>query len=294
LPELLVEFGAFIMGHVRGAAVAAVAVFGFASVASAADMPIKAPVNKAPVAVAVHNWTGFYVGANAGYAWSAGAANYTVDPFFAGAPIGTPAGDAGRAALAASSTHVSDRTFTGGVQAGYNLQFNNIVVGVEADFNSLRLNNSTDTAGSNGIGVPWIDNVHTSIKTDWLLTVRPRIGVASNSFLLYATGGLAVTRLDTFQSQSNNDVFGGGFFPGYSESVSGIMTKTGWTVGGGLEYAMSDHWTVKGEYLYTDFGNVTLTGTAGPPTDFGFGGQSFTHTFDLHSSMVRTGINYKF
>jgi outer membrane immunogenic protein len=280
------------MRRLQCALLATVAVVGFTSIASAADLPVKAPVYKAPVEAAVHNWAGFYVGANAGYAWSAGEANYTVDPFFAGAPIGTASGDAGRAALAATSTHVSDRGFTGGVQAGYNLQFRNIVVGVEVDFNSLRLDNSADTVGFSGTPVPWIDNVHTSIKTDWLLTVRPRVGVAWNEFLLYATGGLAVTRLTTFQSQSN--ILVTTLSSGYSESVSGSETKTGWTVGGGLEYAVSDHWTLKGEYLYTDFGSVNLTGTAGPPTSFGFGGQPFTHTFDLHVSTVRAGINYKF
>ena len=289
------------MRRFQCALLAVVAVIGFASIASAADMPVKAPVDKAPVAVAVHNWTGFYVGANAGYAWSAGDASFTVDPALAGAPTGTPFGDAGRAAIAGGApTNVSGKGFTGGVQAGYNLQFRNIVVGVEADFNSLHLDNSADRAALSGTGVPWIDSVHTSIKTDWLLTVRPRVGVAWNEFLLYATGGLAVTRITTIQSQLNADVFGGGFFPGYGESVSGSQTKAGWTLGGGLEYAMSDHWTVKGEYLYTDFGSINLTGIAGPPTSPAlpgppfFGGQSFTHTFDLHVSTVRAGVNYKF
>ena len=179
--------------------VAVISALGTCVPSFAADTPTKATAYKAPPALLANSWTGFYVGANAGYAWSAGDVTYTVDPFFAGAAVNTPPGDAGRAALAGASTHVSDNGFTGGVQAGYNWQRNNIVVGIEADFNALKLDASADTVGRSGTIIPWVDTIHTSIKTDWLLTVRPRIGVASNQVLLYVTGGLAVTRLKTFE-----------------------------------------------------------------------------------------------
>jgi outer membrane immunogenic protein len=275
------------------AAVAISAIAG-SGAASAADLPAQT-YTKAPAMVDPgYNWTGFYVGLNAGYAWGVGHANYTVDPFFSGASVGTPPGDSGRAALAAASTRIASGGFLGGVQAGYNWQVRNIVIGIESDFNALNLNNTSNTAGLSGTGVPWVNNVRTSIQTNWLLTVRPRVGVTWNQSLIYATGGLAVTNLKTFQSQSNNDVFAGGFFPGYTESVSGSTTKVGWTVGAGMEYALSNHWSVKGEYLYTDFGHVNLTGTTIDSGTFGFGGIPFNHTFDLHTNSVRGGVNYKF
>jgi outer membrane immunogenic protein len=256
---------------------------------SAADLPTKAPVVPPPVP-AIYNWTGFYVGGNVGGAWSAGDVNYTVPPSLTGGAPDTPQGDAGLAALAGAHTHVSASGFTGGVQAGYNLQFNNIVVGAEVDFNARSLNNSSDQQALSGTLVPWVDTIHTSIKTDWLLTARPRLGVAWNQVLLYVTGGLAVTQLKTFQSQFNTD---NSATLTYAESVSNSETRAGWVVGGGLEYALSNHWSVKGEYLYTDFGSVSSTGMTNP----NFIGLprfiSFTHTFDLHENIARAGINYK-
>lgn len=269
--------------------IATVSTIAVTQIASAADLPRKAPVVPPPVP-AIHDWTGFYVGGNVGGAWSAGDVDYTVPPALTGAAVDTPAGDAGLAALAGAHTHVSGSGFTGGVQAGYNWQFNNIVVGAEVDFNALSLNNSSDQQALSGTLVPWVDSIHTSIKTDWLLTARPRLGVAWNQVLLYATGGLAVTERKTFQSQFNTE--GTTLF--YSESVSNSETRAGWVVGGGLEYAWSNHWSVKGEYLYADFGSVSSTGMTNPNFITIPRFISFTHTFDLHANIARAGINYKF
>ncbi len=270
--------------------IAAVSTIAFVQMASAADLPTKAPL-VSPSVPAIHNWAGFYLGGNVGGASSAGDVNYTVPPALAGGLPDTPAGDAGIAALAGAHTHVSARGFTGGVQAGYNWQLGNIVIGGEVDFNSLSLNNSSDQQAMSGTLVPWVNSIHTSIKTDWLLTARPRLGVAWNQVLLYVTGGLAVTQLKTFQSQFNSDNSG---TLTYSESVSNSETRTGWVVGGGMEYAVSDHWSVKGEYLHADFGNVSSTGTTFPTFLILPRTVSFTHTFDLHVDIARAGINYKF
>lgn len=263
----------------------------FPQIASAADMPVKAPV--APIVPAVHNWTGFYVGLNAGGAWSSGDANYTLPPFLAtGAGTG-PAGDSGSAAAAVASTHVSDSGFTGGGQVGYNWQFNNVVLGLEADFNAMNLDNSATATGLTTPGFPtWSNTVQTSINTDWLLTARPRIGYAWNNVLIYATGGLAVTELKLSQSQVNK--FPAGTTTQWVESVSSNVTKAGWTVGGGLEYALSNNWSIKGEYLYANFGHETVSGTTINTGGFALGGQTFTHTFNLHVNIARAGINYKF
>ena len=267
-----------------------------ASPAMAADMPVKAQVYKTPVAAAGHNWTGFYVGANAGGAWSAGDANISLPSVLAtGAGTG-PAGDSGSAVSAVASTHVSSSGFTGGVQAGYNWQFNNVVLGVEADFNALNLDNSNTVVGrSVPPGPLWTNTVQTSVNMDWLVTARPRIGYAWNSLMVYGTGGLAVTRLKLFQSQVNV------ITPSppnteWLETGSSNVTKAGWAVGGGFEYALSNNWSVKAEYIYADFGSETVVGisTNAPGNLFNLGGQSFTHKFDLHLNIARAGINYKF
>jgi outer membrane immunogenic protein len=95
--------------------------------------------------------------------------------------------------------------------------------------------------------------VNQSVKTDWLFTARPRLGWANNNWLWYATGGLAVTELK----------YGNTFTDTYSpafETGSISKTKVGWTVGGGGEFALSNNWTVRAEYLYVDFGGVSSAG----------------------------------
>jgi outer membrane immunogenic protein len=249
----------------------AIAAFGFVNSASAADMPTKAP---APMMAPVYNWTGFYVGANAGYAW--GRANTaTVSP---GLPFSAPPADA--IYSAAESPNVNTRGFTGGVQAGYNQQMNNIVWGIETDFNAFGLRGSADTTVTPPGNVQVLS--HTDVKTDWLWTLRPRVGFASGPWLVYATGGLAVTQIK--YSQTNTYV---GLVP--SEVGSMSTTKAGWTAGAGAEMMLTHNWSVKAEYLYVSFG--TNSTTVVNPINVA---TNFSHATDLKASIARLGLNYKF
>ena len=116
------------MRRFQCALLASAAVIGFVSIAPAADMPTKAPVYKAPVAAPVSNWTGFYVGLNAGYAWGNSDPTLidptTEAPFFHNAT--TPA-----------TPGLSPRGFIGGGQVGYNWQTGQWVFGGEVDFSGL-------------------------------------------------------------------------------------------------------------------------------------------------------------
>ncbi len=110
-----------------------------------------------------------------------------------------------------------------------------------------------------------------------------------NNWLFYATGGLAVTKLkadftftDTFANAFEND------------SIS--KTKAGWTVGGGIEIGLTKNWSIKTEYLYVNFGDVTTTNnnfTAFTPP-IAFPTNSFTRMIDLQNHIVRVGLNYRF
>lgn len=117
--------------------------------------------------------------------------------------------------------------------------------------------------------------------------MRGRLGwIARPDLLLYATGGLAVTKLKV--SYTYSDSFGG------SSSGSASSTKTGWTVGGGIEWAFNTHWTVRAEYLYLDFGKVTASGIV-PPVAAKAGAQSaLSTTGDLTANIARLGVNYRF
>ena len=250
-------------------------------------------------------WSGFYVGANAGYAWGNADNNLTIadgpgiNCHFCAGGAGNDAG----LVQTAGSPSFDPKGFTGGAQLGYNWQTQNWVYGLEADFNAFSQKQTVDhavdlpanTAGSNcfsGGLVPCVGNISTSIKTDWLLTVRPRIGYAWNQTLVYATGGLALTRLRLSQSYADNVNFIA-FPPGGSVNLSSSATKVGWTVGGGIEHKLAYNWSVKAEYLYVRFDGINANGTLtdGFPGDFA----NFSNNLDhLASNIVRFGLNYKF
>lgn len=169
------------------------------------------------------NWTGGYVGANVGYRWLSADAT---DGTFAGSPDSSSA--------------------FGGLQAGYNWQINQFVVGVETDFGY-----GSSSKNETGFGV----------KQTWEGTTRARAGVALDRFLVYGTAGVAYSDFDLSNLGASSSDW-----------------RFGWTAGGGVEYAVTKNVSVKGEYLYTDYGDDTTNGAK----------------YDLSNSLVRLGVNYKF
>lgn len=106
------------------------------------------------------------------------------------------------------------------------------------------------------------------VKSVFFGTARGRLGYATDRFLPYVTGGGAIGSLKISSSS------------GASET----NTPIGWTVGAGLEYALDSNWTVKVDYLYTQFGSTTCTAaTCGVDTDY-----------NVKFSTVRGGFNYRF
>jgi outer membrane immunogenic protein len=222
--------------------------------ALAADMPVKAPV-----AVPTYSWTGFYVGGNIGYGW----AQQNTAPV-AVIPVGV------------DSSSATINGVIGGGQMGYNWQFNQIVLGVEADFQASGQTGTMNTIFHAG-GLPIAGQA--TEKLDYFGTVRGRIGYAWNQYLPYFTGGWAYGH-PSFNGISAaiapTDVF---FAPG--------VTTNGWTVGGGLEWAFANRWSAKIEYLYVDFGSDSRANVV---TKFA---QTIT-SGDLTDNIVRVGLNYKF
>jgi outer membrane immunogenic protein len=249
------------------AAIAATSTIAFAQIALAADLPIKAMVH--PVAPTVYNWTGCYIGLNAGGVW--GHSDVTTNL------IGANANGPGIAAAGSPSFDPSG--FTGGGQVGCNWQTGNFVLGLEADFGyfGLKSDQTATTPFTFGGGTFTTSN---SVKTDWLFTARPRLGYAWDNFLLYVTGGLAVTQIK--YATTFTDTFAD------FETASLSTTRAGWTVGGGVEYGFSRNWTAKVEYLYSDFGTVSTSGTCCSGT------VTFTHDVKLTTNVLRAGINYRF
>ena len=179
--------------------------------------------------------------------------------------------------------------FTGGGQLGYNWQSGNAVLGIETDFEYFRQHGSATSGAIYPCCAPTAFTINSSVTTDWLFTARPRLGWAINNWLLYVTGGVAITEL------KGNFIFTDTFATAL-ETASASKTKAGWTVGGGVEAGLWSNWSVKAEYLYVDFGSVSTNSanlTAFVPP-IAFPTNVFSHSLDLRSNIVRVGLNYRF
>jgi outer membrane immunogenic protein len=265
-----------------------------------------APVYKAPPPVCI--WCGFYVGLNAGGAWSddntvsvTSAATKDFDLTFA--PF----------AATATSGNVSAGNragFIGGGQIGYNWQLAPVwLVGFEIDIQGATGNGSGTVANTVGPfpfgGSPEVLNssISTSNKLDYLGTVRGRLGyLFTPTFLLYGTGGLAYggVKASTSIALNNNDCV---FFPGSclspSASTAGAYssTRAGWTAGAGFEWMFMPKWSAKVEYLHYDLGSVNfangavVTGPGTSPPD-GPAVVSSSSSTNFTGEIVRVGVNY--
>jgi outer membrane immunogenic protein len=268
--------------------------------ASAADMAVKAaPI---PMAPAPFSWTGFYIGANVGGAWTNNNGGSDFGPLFP--PFIVLAPQAAIPTLIPGQLDVlggggrRDGVIGGG-QVGYNWQVNQFVLGVEADAVGTGLNGSSASA-TRSFGPPiLLATVNQTVtvdfgRIDWMASFRGRAGFAVNQALFYVTGGAAVAEI----GGSTTTVVNG---PGiaipagtFVATNGGDRTRWGWTVGGGIEWAFSQNWSVAGEYRHTDFGNRATTfdipsGLAAAPI-FATGTSSSRLTVDQATAR----LNYRF
>jgi outer membrane immunogenic protein len=229
--------------------------------AAAADMPAKM-VTKAPIVDPPFSWTGFYVGGNAGYSWGR-QCNSLTDPT--------------GAILFGNSNCDRLNGFIGGGQLGYNWQYNQWVLGLEGDLQwSGQKRDGTFFIPSTAIllVVPATNAIYTD-KLEWFGTVRGRIGWANGRWLPFITGGWAFGHGNVSGSSTG----------GIVSTSSASQNYSGWTVGGGLEWAFANRWSAKAEYLYIDFGNgptVAIT----PAVNFVSG--------KMTDNILRLGVNYHF
>ena len=145
---------------------------------------------------------------------------------------------------------------------GYNYQMNQVVLGVEGALDWANINGSTSTGCTSATGT----GCQTS--NNWLGTVRGRLGYAADRFMPYITGGAAF-----------GDIKASG--PGLTGTDT---TNAGWTLGGGIEFAIAGHWTAKAEYLYVDLGSVSCGAACG----------AAVQNVNWHANIGRVGLNYRF
>ena len=259
--------------------------------AFAADLPPQAPPPPAPPSL--YNWTGVYAGINAGGHWRNSTLQFpTTDS--SGLDVGGGYGVSQAFGVIPTTGASKVSGVIGGGQFGYNYQLNNFVLGVEVDFDGASGRGSSSVVLSNpDNGFIFPEATQSTERLDWLGTLRGRFGwTPVDRLLIYATGGLAFG-----QSTASFSIYNNGAFPPIGAYVAN-QRSTGWTVGGGLEYALPDswsNWSVKVEYLYYDLGYST--GTTYYQNIDGAGANEFSSLSGrvLHNgNIVRAGLNYKF
>ena len=231
------------------------------------------------------DWTGWYLGGNAGYGF--GKSNVTTSTVFS--PTGYFANSSVNSINAMGADSVKPKGFVGGVTFGYNAQSGATVFGFEMDANAASLKGDRSTTVVYPGFAPTSYTINQRTKTDYLVTLRGRVGYATGGNLWFGTLGVAQTAIKIEDSFSDT-------FATAAESASRSKSKLGWTVGIGYEYDMQNHWTFKAEALYMDFGKVSEDSTNltayTPPT--AYPSNTFTHTADLKAEAIRIGFNYRF
>jgi outer membrane immunogenic protein len=247
-------------------------------VGQAADMMVKAPP-PAPV----YSWTGWYVGANAGDSWSS-SSNTTFSGSGPFAPVLFAANEF------PTTLSTSPHGFEGGLQTGYNWQLSSWVIGAETDIQFSRFQ-GTGIATPTPVGfLPFTTMV--TEQSNWFGTLRGRLGfLVTPTVLFYGTGGLAYGQANTNFSTLPTFAACGPLVTCTTGQGSNI--KTGFAGGGGVEWMIAPHWTLRGEYLYVDLGSQSVTAAPVSPAVLPFV-NGFTASSSYKESIVRAAINFGF
>ncbi len=227
--------------------------------AFAGDLPSdKGPPAYVPPPPPPPEWSGLYIGLNAGY----GGGDVRQNHYSAG--------------VLDNSGSLSSSGFLGGGTAGINYQFpgTNYVVGVEGDFDGSTVRTN---AGGYDLGGGAIAN---DTKLDWFATARARFGYAFGNILPYVTGGASFGHVDQYRVEPGADPFG---------NFSVGSTRTGWTAGAGIEYQVTRNLSVKAEYLHVDLGPQYYQ----TPGELTFAPAN-DHSAHPTLNVVRAGVDWRF
>lgn len=270
-----------------------------AGAATAADLPSRRPAPAPYAAVPVFTWTGIYFGVNAGYAFNDQSGITTRGNN--GLPTGPGTLFNTNANIRRNAVNLETDGFSGGGQIGYNYQFGNIVLGIEADAAYTDMRRTSTVFGATPAAAGFAASTYRT-ELSYLGTVRGRLGYAFDRMMVYGTGGFA------YGDVENTQLF---FAPGTGTNVlqfSGRRSQmeTGYVVGGGVEYAIptetfslfSNAVTIKAEALYYDLGKQTLLVNGVVPAPIaGSGvttGTSYTSRSETNGVIARAGLNFKF
>jgi outer membrane immunogenic protein len=252
--------------------------------ASAADLPRKAPAYAPPPAF---SWTGFYVGATAGAAWT--QADVSLNTVNGPIPLYNPLDIPNLNAFGSPSLSRTNGVIGG--KAGYNQQWNALVLGLEGDISWFHFDQTVFNSGNPFIVTfPGAGSAQmtTNVKTSWLATIRGRLGFALDHWLFYGTGGVAFANVKYSNNYRGFSPLGSGF---EFETASASDTRVGWAAGGGIDYAITKNWILSAEYLHVDLGTLNAAGLV---TTGNNGTGIFNFSTKVTSDIGRVGVAYKF
>lgn len=225
-------------------------VFALSTSTMAADLPARKGLLAPAVVASPRNWTGFYVGGQVGW-------------------VGSLASVSGRNDVTTFSGSQNLNSILAGGFAGYDHQIGLVVVGVESDANA-RIGKKT-TVGS----FAWYYTGETwKSESAWDASLRLRLGfLATSQTLVYATGGVAWASYNLRLTDSQG-------------LLAESKVRTGWTIGGGLQQALTKNISLRAEYRHSDYGSKSGT------YDSGKGIQAYKSK--LRDNRVTVGLAYKF
>jgi outer membrane immunogenic protein len=261
--------------------------------ASAQAADLRMPVKAAPVVVPAFNWTGFYIGGHLGGIWGDSRFDEVTGPVFPAFALAPPPFIIifpARIGTIPGAT-ASDESFMGGGQLGFNWQAGHFLFGVEADVSGMRLReNATVIPTSPFTGGQVITGTYTT-QIDWMASLRGRVGLAFDRLLIYATGGAAFADAQVNTSFTLTQPPGTLAPPGGTTAARASLRNIGWTLGGGIEWAIWDAWSLAAEYRHSDFGREAI---ALASTDPAGALAPLTTNVRLTTDQATLRLNYRF
>lgn len=225
-----------------------------------------------------HSFSGAYVGLNiGGGSLDTDTTNQSITT--TGGLVGIPNGSFPSTTFGGADASANMKGLIIGTQAGYSQEFGPVLLGVEGSFNGTSFRETNEFCGS-AMGPCY----KTSTRLDWFSTIHARAGIVVNKLLVYGLGGFAVGNVT-----SSLDITPGPLGAPTAAPFNGKISRTltGYTVGGGAEWAFTGNWHLRAEYKYLDLGS------ANAEFDFGANGRAnATANFKAHTGVI--GVNYRF
>lgn len=226
-----------------------------------------------------YDWSGIHLGGYVGGGVGIAGGEQSTSGLYPASGYWNPTNDA-----VVRSAGTQD-LYTGAAEAaitlGHNYQQGNLVLGIDLGFGLFKTKTSkTRREGyTNPANAGRGFELDTRAETDWMFTLTPKLGYAVGRFLFQGGAGLAFTRISV--SQAFRDDYA------TQTSSSSSDVKAGFALSGAVNYALTDNWSVKGEYAYMNFGKVDTSARIGANPEL-------VQSFDLQAHTLRLGANYRF